>query len=217
MLSFSEGMAGTMVNATDSYAEQKAANVVSITKSDIFKALSAKMVTNIAQLSTTEQGETAFTNIIYRTKLLETINQLDTYGVGYVQIDTETPGNIKSTILSKTDYVIDDSTPASVQMIVCLGDVTVKKDFRGLIISAKDIIVEDSKDGDHHVVIEPLKLEEFTELLLAKKEKSTEEYYVLDVFHDGKNYAYSGNTVKDMGTETVSMSDLIIYERWSKR
>ncbi len=217
MLSFSEGMAGTMVNATDSYAEQKAANVVSITKSDIFKALSAKMVTNIAQLSTTEQGETAFTNIIYRTKLLETINQLDTYGVGYVQIDTETPGNIKSTILSKTDYVIDDSTPASVQMIVCLGDVTVKKDFRGLIISAKDIIVEDSKDGDHHVVIEPLKLEEFTELLLAKKEKGTEEYYVLDVFHDGKNYAYSGNTVKDMGTETVSMSDLIIYERWSKR
>ena len=54
-------------------------------------------------------------------------------------------------------------------------------------------------------------------MLLAKKVDGTDEYYVLDVFKDGVNYAYGESNVKDTGTESVSMSDLIIYERWSKR
>lgn len=216
MLSFSESTGGTLVNATDSYAEQKAASVISITKSDIFKALSAKMVTNIAQLSSTEQGQTAFTNIIYRQYLEKVVNKFDTYGAGFVQIDTD-GADTKSIILSKYDYTVDSSTPDSVHMIISLGDVTVKKDFKGLIISATNISVDDSGDSDHKVCIEPLTLEDFTEMLLAKRVDGDDEYYVLDVFQDGKNYAYSGSGVKDVGTETVSMSDLIIYERWSKR
>lgn len=216
MLSFSESTGGTLVNATDSYAEQKEANVISITKSDIFKALSAKMVTNIAQLSSAEQGQTAFANIIYRQELENIVNKFDVYGTGLVQIDTD-GADTKSVILSKGDYTVDDSTPASIQMIISLGNVTVKKDFKGLIISAQNITVEDSKDLDHKVCIEPLTLTEFTELLLAKKDDGTDEYYVLDVFQDGANYAYSGNALKDKGTESVAMADLIIYERWSKR
>lgn len=220
MLSYSESTGGALVGATDSsYEHEKAANVISLTKSDIFKALSAKMVTNIAQLSANEQGQTAFANIIYRTKLEEIINKFDTFGTESIQINTEAavPADIKSTILSKGDYTIDSGTPDSVQMVISLGNVTVKRDFKGLIISAKNIIVEDSQDIDHKVCIEPLTLEDFTELLNAKKSDGTDEYYVLDVFKDGKNYADSGSVVKDMGTETVSMSDLIIYERWSKR
>lgn len=216
MLSYSESAGGSLVNATDSYSEQKEASVISITKSDIFKALSAKMVTNIAQLSSTEQGQTAFTNIIYRQGLEQFVNKFDTYGAGYIQVDTDT-ASPKSVILAKGDYTVDDSTPASVQMIISLGNVTVKKDFKGLIISAQNITVEDSLDSDHKVCIEPLTLTEFTELLLAKKDDGTDEYYVLDVFQDGENYAYSGSGIKDKGTEAVSMSDLIIYERWSKR
>ena len=216
MLSFSESTGGVLVNATDSYAEQKSANVISITKSDIFKALSAKMVTNIAQLSSTEQGQTAFANIIYRQELEKIVNKFDIYGQGFVQIDTD-GADTKSVILSKYDYTVDNSTPDSVHMIVSLGNVTVTKDFEGLIISAENITVEDTKDLDHKVCIQPLSLEDFTEMLLAKKDDGTDEYYVLDVFQDGVNYAYSGNTIKDVGTQSVSMSDLIIYERWSKR
>ena len=216
MLSFSESTGGTLVDATDSYAERKAANVISITKSDIFKALSAKMVTNIAQLSSTEQGQTAFTNIIYRQKLEDTVNKFDVFGAGFVQIDTD-GADTKSVILSKSDYTVNSSTPDSVHMIISLGNVTVKKDFQGLIISAKNIMVDDSEDSDHKVCIESLTLTDFTEMLLAKRVDGDDEYYVLDVFQDGKNYAYSGSTVKDTGTETVAMSDLIIYERWSKR
>ncbi len=216
MLSFSESTGGTLVEATDSYGEQKVANVISVTKSDIFKALCAKMVTNIAQLSAEEQGNTAFENIIKPQNLEKIVNKFDNFGTGFVQIDTGAADS-KSVILSKYNYTVDSSTPDSVHMIVCLGDVVVKKDFKGLIISAKNIRVEDSDDIDHKVCIEALTLEDFTEMLLAKKVDGSDEYYVLDVFRDGVNYAYSGSTVTDVGTETVSMTDLIIYERWSKR
>lgn len=217
MLAYSESTGSTLVDATDSYAQRKAANVISITKSDIHKALSAKMVTNISQLSEAEQGRHAFANIINEDKVKEIIRKFDTFGTGMVQIDTETPGNVKSTILSRYDYTVDDSTLASVKMIICLGNVTVKKDFEGLIISAADIQVDDSKDDNHEVVINTLSLTDFTEMLLAKKESGADVYYILDVFRDGVNYAYSGGTITDAGTQAVDLTDLIIYERWSKR
>lgn len=217
MLAYAGQETAQVVKATDSYADKKKAQVVSVTKSDIFKALSAKLVTNIAQLSAEEQGQTAFTNIIYRAKAEEIIKKLDTFGTGTVQIDTENPGNIKTVILTKQDYVVDSSTPDAVHMIIALGNVTVKRDFQGLIISAKNITVTDSADTDHQVVIEPLTLEDFTEMLLAKATVSGKEYYILDVFQDGINYAYSENTIKDMGTKEVAMGDLIVYERWSKK
>lgn len=219
MLTYTGSEAGKVVEATDSRAAQKRAEVISITRSDIFKALSAKMVTNIAQLSQEEQGRTAFPNIINRTKLTEIVDKYDAFGSGVVQIDTAagSSGNVKSTILAKYGYTVDNSTPDSVHMIISLDTVTVKKDFKGLIISAKDIIVEDSMDGDHNVVLEPLSLDDFSEMLLAKKTDGADEHYVLDVFRDGVNYTYSGSAAEDKGTREVSMADLIIYERWSKR
>lgn len=217
MLSYTGSEAGKVVDATDSHAAQKRADVIAITKSDIFKALSAKMVTNIAQLSQEEQGRTAFPNIINKTKMTEIINVFDTVGSGIVQIDTDTPGSVKSTILAKYGYTVDNSTPDSVHMIISLDTVTVEKDFTGLIISAKDIVVEDSEDNDHDVVLDTISLDDFSEMLLAKKTDGADEYYILDVFRDGVNYAYSGSTSEDKGTEEVSMADLIIYERWSKR
>lgn len=216
MLSYAAGGSSSLIEATDSYGQQKAADVISITKGDIFKALSAKMVTNIAQLSSAEQGQTAFPNVIYEAKVKEIINKFDLYGTGTVQFETN-GADVKSTILSKYDYVVDNSTPSNVHMIICLGNVTVKKDFQGLIISAKNIIVEDSLDDNHEVIIQPLSLEDFGELLNAKKEIGGEQYYILDVFQDGQNYASLGSTTQDLGTQQVSMAGLIIYERWSKR
>lgn len=212
------GETGALEPAKDSYAQKQEAKNISITKSDIFKALSAKMVTNIAQLSSAEQGHTAFTNIIYRTRVEEVIDKFDTYGSGFVQIDTtaDAPENVKSVILSKEEYVVDDSVPSSVHMIISLKDVTVKRDFEGLIISAEDIIVENSLY--HDVEIHPVILEEFEEMLNARKaDVDGKEYFVLDVFRDGVNYSDDTSAIKDIGTETISMSDLIIYERWSKR
>lgn len=208
--------AAGVVNDTNNYASRQKAKNISITKSDIFKALSAKMVTNIAQLSTVEQERTVFSNVIYKKGLEDTIKALDPVNA-IVQVDTDNPADIKSTILTRYDYVIDSSTPASVHMVISLGNVEVKKDFKGLIIAAGDIIVTDAQKADHQVVIEPMALEDFTEMMLAKSTVGTDEYYVLNVFRDGVNYAYKDSTLKDLGTKEVQMSDLIVYERWSKK
>ena len=62
-----------------------------------------------------------------------------------------------------------------------------------------------------------LSVEEFTELLRVNKMKDETEYYVLDVFREGKNFASTFAITANSRTHEVSLAELIIYERWSKK
>ena len=122
-----------------------------------------------------------------------------------------------ATILSTGDVTIDNSTDAKVHLVVCDGDVRVKRDFVGTIIAGGEVIIGDEADTDKAVKLTSLSVEDFTQLLRAKGEKDGTEYFVLDVFRDVKNYAGTTTAATDYGTVEVDLSELIIYERWSKQ
>lgn len=206
----------TMIAAPDDgqgtyYTKNRQAKDISVSKNGIFSALSAKMVTDTNQLTMTEMGQTAFQNIIDRGKLEEILNAASSHKV---EIETGEAGNIKTAILTDTDYAVEGSTPDT-GIIVSLGNVEVKKDFNGLILAAGDITISAGGGG---VKLAPMDLGDFTEIFDASRDIGGTEYYVLDVFRDGKNFsaggaAGGGDSVKSR----LVPVDLIVYERWNKR
>ncbi|MCM1144474.1 MAG: hypothetical protein NC318_02230 [Blautia sp.] len=226
MLVYSQGQTdpATVLAAPDDgqssyYSKHKQAKSIYNTKTSVFKALSAKMVTDDSQLTIPERSRYAFENIIDEAKVQEILNaaMFDT-----VQMDTNTPGNIKSAILTrKADYTVDASAPDQ-GIIVSLGNVEVRKDFKGLILAKGNITVT-SAGG---ITIEPMSINDFSETFEAKKDFGGTEYSVIDVFRDGISYnsvggagaGGAGGAGAAAGTNsTIAPVDLIIYERWTKK
>lgn len=209
------GAAAAVLSATDSYSSRKDAQSMAVSKSIVYSALSAKIVTNVSQLTVLELDRTAFQNIIDEAKVHEFLNDFHS---NTVKISTNeedpTASNAKTALITGGDYTVDSSTPSDVHMIISLGDVHVKKNFQGLIISAKNVSVV---SGGGNLELTPLTLEDFTELMNASSHIGDKEYQVLDVFRDGTGYTTGGNGGSGSQSDKVMLADLIIYERWSKR
>ena len=212
-----EGNNYNVTSATDDPGEKMHAEELALVRSEMFNALSIKMVTNMSQISMAEQGRSVFYNIIDETKLRPMVGLLKT-GIAESSVIVPVTGGSKAAVLSTGDYIIDSTTIANnVKLVVCLGDVRVKTDFEGAIIAEGKVIVGDEENVDNTLNIKAISVEEFTELLKAFKTKDGTDYYVLDVFKDGANYANMPTSVTDHGTHEVSLSDLIVYEHWSKK
>ena len=209
-----EGYEGwSVLSSTESTANVQQAKRLSAAKDDVFKALSAKIMRTSNQLTSEEMDKTAFPNIMNETEI-EII--LHVKGAQEVRIDTLGADPDSMILTKKDEYVVDDHTPSSVKMIVSLGNVTVKKDFKGLIIAKGNLTIE----AGASVTLEPLDTDTFSNILRTKiDELSTtdRDYYLLNIFNDGVNYVNSGNASTDMGTQQVSFVDLINYENWSKK
>lgn len=204
--------AWSVVSATDSSGNRAQAQRISALKEDEFNSLSAKLVRTSNQLTDAEMGRTAFNNIIDE---VEVENILDVKHVQEVVINTAEDGSGDSMVLTKNDYVVDGGTTA--QMIVSLGNVTVKSSYQGLIIAKGNITVEASSN----ITLEPIDTNSFSNILRTKIDELSEDdnnaYYLMNIFTDGINYATSGNASFDEGTSRVSLVDLISYERWLKK
>lgn len=215
-LAYTGAAPAEVVRATDSYGNRAQRQDFSVIKQDTYEALKAKMITNKAQLGAAELDQTVFPNIINETRLSDTISKLSSGG-RTVKISTE--DGTKTVVLTEDDYSINSSTGSDVHMVISLGNVTVERSFEGLVIAKGNITVKGA------VNISPLgstsgsAVDEFTEMLNAHMTSTVNgnEYYVLDVFRDGVNELYGTRTVESLGSERVSMADLINYERWTKK
>lgn len=212
MLKFEGEEGWSVLASTDSSGNRQQAQRISAMKDDVFKALSAKLMRTSNQLTNEEMTQTAFKNIIDETEVEIILNEKHT---AEVKIDTAGASTDSIILTKNAEYVVDSHTPSSVKMIVSLGNVTVKNDFKGLIIAKGNITVE----AGGSVTIEPLDSDTFSNILQTKIDELSvdRDYYLLNIFTDGINYVNSGNAVNDMGTERVSFIDLITYERWSKK
>lgn len=218
MLVYNDGQTtpASVISAPDDgnssyYIKRRQAKTIFSTKTDSFKALSAKLVTSITQLTAVEQGRNAFENIINTTKMNDMLaaSLSDT-----VTIETGTAGNIKTAIFTKKpDMTINSSTPDS-SIIVTTGNVEVVSSFKGLIIAGGNVVV---KSSGSPIVLEPMDLKDFALLMDAEIEIDGNKYYVIDAFRDGINYKSNSGSASGDATKTVALTDLIVYEQWSKR
>ena len=197
-------------NGNSSYSiKQKQARTIYTTKTSAFKALSAKLVSDITAVTVAEQSKTAFDNIINTEKLDDMFAALGSK----IEIKTGSGINAKTAIFAKNDYVIDASTHDN-SLIICKGDVRVTKSFKGLIIADGDIVVESTGAG---IELTPFDLADYALLLEASEEFSGTTYYVIDAFRDGVNYKTDASSQTGANSETVTLKNLIIYEKWNKR
>lgn len=218
MLAYEGEEKWSVVNSFDSDGTDTQAKKISNIKAEEFNSLSVKLVRTANQLTDAELGRTAFPNIIDE---LEVENVLDANGgVNEVLIETQDPGHTAAMVLTKKDeYIVGSSTPSNVKIIVSLGNVTVRKDFKGLVVAKGNITVA----AGAHVTLEPLDVATLSDVLRTKVvQLSTDnghehDYYLMNVFTDGLNYAYSGNAAFEEQSARVSMVDLISYERWTKK
>lgn len=215
MLAYEGEDTWSVVGAEESSGNIKQAKRISANKNEEFNSLRVKLVRTANLLTDAELGRTAFPNIIDE---LEVLNVLDAKGASEVQINTQS--NTEAMVLTKRDeYIVDNSTPDAVKVIVSLGNVTVKRSFTGLIIAKGNITVA----AESQITLEPLDVNTFSNILftavgeLSKESGHEHDYYLMNVFADGLSYAYSGNVAFDEGTSRVSMVDLISYERWTKK
>lgn len=205
--------AASVLSATDSLADRKQSQNTSVSKNIIYSALSAKIVTNVSQLTVSELQKTAFHNIIDETMFNKILDDSFSNTVTISSSEDPTAANAKTVIITRNDYTIDSSTPSNVHMIISLGNVEVKKDFEGLIIADGNISVV---SGGGSLEVTPLSLEVFSEIMNASIQIDEEKYRVLDVFRGGAGYSIDESGLSTQ-SDKVMLADLIIYERWSKR
>ena len=168
-----------VMEATDRVSAKKHAKELSLVRADMSSALTSKMVTNIAQLSVQEQGRTVFNNIIDEQALRDVVDALKVSATDDTVVLSSTEGEEVSVVLSTGNYTVDGTklNEDNVRLIVCLGDVRVKKDFDGVIIAGGKVIIGDERDVDHQVKLTSLSVEKFTELLSVNKIKNDTEYF----------------------------------------
>lgn len=202
----------TVKPSTDSDGNRQQAKRLSSLKDDVYNALSAKIMRTSNQLTDDEMQKTAFSNIMDEAEIEVVLHEM---GSQEVKFDTLGASSDSLILTKKDEYVIDNSTPTSVKMVVSLGNVTVKKDFEGLIIAKGNITVE----AGASVTLKPIDPDTFANILSTKIDalSTVQDYYLLNIFTDGVSYVTSGNASTDMGTEQVSFVDLITYENWSKK
>ncbi|MCH5255824.1 MAG: hypothetical protein J1D87_00970 [Lachnospiraceae bacterium] len=216
MLAYDDAASATsVISAPDGgnssyYIKQRQAKTISGTKTSAFQALSAKLVSNVSQLTALELTRNAFENIVNQTKLED---MLTANGSNTLKIETGDAGNVKTAILTREpNYVVNASTPQS-SIIVSTGNVEVDSSFKGLIIAAGNITVKASAP----ITVTPLDLTDFSKLLSAQTDIGGTKYYVMDVFRDGVNYQSGLPSSGGTSTETVALKDLIVYEQWIKK
>lgn len=214
MLSYEGEDTWSVVSATDSGGNRAQAQRISALKEDVFSSLGAKLVRTSNQLTDAELGRTVFNNIIDE---VEVENVLDAVGLGVQQEVTITTldGNDSIVLTKKPEYVVNGGTTA--QIIVSLGNVTVKDSYKGLIIAKGNITVE----AGAGITLEPINANSFSNILRTKIDdlsaSDADAYYLMNIFTDGVSYATSGNASAEVGTSRVSLVDLISYERWIKK
>lgn len=217
VLTYEPGGEYEILEATDDYGEVNEASKLTSVRVDMYKALISKMVTNLSKLTLDEQSKTVYENIIMENGISRIVKGLRTSNTADTVI-VETTDGLLAAVFSTGDYTVDSSTPSNVALVVCEGDIRVKKDFKGSLIAGGEIIISDENDSDRNVELTTLKPEEYNRLMMANATSGDDtQYYVYEVFKDGTGYVSNMGLAVDKGTEDVNLSELIVYERWSKQ
>ena len=213
MLTYEEGDTSRSVVDASGASERTQAQTASALKKAAFAGLCAKMVSNTAQLTAEELGRTAFQNIIDEYE----VNQVRYAMGGSATVEITTPAG-KMILTNEQNYIVDSTTPDDVKIIISLYDVTVRRDFEGLIIAKRNITIA----AGTNVTLKPIDAATFSNILMTEVEPVTpgildDHYYLMNVFRDDIGVASNGSVTYDGGTSKVSMADLISYERWTKK
>ena len=199
-------------NNIDNAATKLAANGLSY--SNTFEALCTKLVFNYGELTNLHaidiNDNIVFENIVDKTTMINflTTNQASCMGAPLTY--TFTNGLTKAIITNNefTEAYLYDDLDSKINLIIATGDVIVDEDFKGLIIADGTITIKDGINVE--VASDAVK-----NALKASAEIDGTIWNVVGFLWDGSEMLNSISGVADDGS-SVEMSDLVIYENWTK-
>lgn len=189
---------------------------------DRFHALGKKLITNYAVLTEEEKSQDVYDNLV---------NSFTSYTEAEYVIAPGSRKNFVSengeaAVVVNGDYSVDaDSTlqlrsvqdkegnthdDAVLHVVIASGDVTVSEDFDGMIIAGGNITLANKAV---EIKADPRKAG------CALRAKNAEGLRAADYLINGSHYIMSGGQAdtEDVNTESISMSDCVVYENWKKQ
>lgn len=175
-------------------------------------SLTRKMIPNFDMLSEEEKeaDNEVFENLIQE-EVLEQMTSNPSHKTEFEEID-EHNQRIKAMVLKQDDtFVIDEDVAKELRLLVCTGDVRIKKNvqFQGIIITKGKLSIERGAT----LLAKP---EEASKLLQAKTGDKT----LATVFKNGDQYVVTSGAYGSDGKDNnaiYQIVDCITYENWKKR
>lgn len=189
---------------------------------DTFHALGRKLITDYAALTQEEKQQDVYGNLV---------NAFDSYlDVAYMLA----PGGSKSfisengeaAIVVNGDYSVDANAlmnakniqdkagnthnDAKLHVVIASGNVTVSENFDGMIIAGGNITIENRAVT---IKADPRKAG------CALRAKNADGVRAADYLINGDHYIMGGGASEsdDVETDSISMSDCVVYENWKKQ
>lgn len=197
---------GTDVKLCTPISTSEDTTTETVTSANIFTALKTKLITNISKVSTAEMDKRLYENLI----LKDMVDDEVSLSGSSLKFEDEDSGCFG--VVARAAYTYDSSKDAGgkCRVIICNGDVTVKRDFRGTIISGGVVTIDPAvhvAENDSDARIEILKV-------LQVKDPS-DSYHMYEFLVDGSEFAMDDETEKK--TTVTDFNELVTYENWSKR
>lgn len=208
-----DGLSSTVQKNTVENASAKLSSS-SLNYSNMFEGLCTRLVTNYGELSDLKETDLSknivFENIIDRTTMNNFLATHDAKCVGDPKVYTFMNGTSKAIITNNAssrplDYLGDPT----IHLIIATGDVNVIANFSGLIIADGTITLKDGVNIDANE-------EMVKEALRASAEEDGTVWNVIGFLWDGSEMLKQ-NSITTAGNQSVALSDLVIYENWTKK
>ncbi|MFV0465089.1 MAG: hypothetical protein ACK5ML_03375 [Lachnospiraceae bacterium] len=172
-----------------------------------FAALQKKLVTKFHQLTPAEKSNDVYDNLVYP---MISANADLNIPEGSAK-EFASPGDAAdalSAIVVNGDYTIDTMTAPQVCVVIAEGNITVKRDFSGLILAKGTVTLSRS-----NLTISP----NAKNVSVALKIKNDDDIAAADYLLDGGSYLVGGMTEADGVGSSFDYLDLITYKNWYKQ
>ncbi|MGN0342125.1 MAG: hypothetical protein ACI4DO_04955 [Roseburia sp.] len=178
---------------------------------DMYSAYNCNLTTDYGSLSLEQTSSTVFNNLISISEIESVVPS------GYSRkYSYDNAGFTSTAVVARGDYTYSSSSESSaetIHLIIATGDVTIEKDFDGLIICGGSIKVP--YPADTSVSVKSSATEVANLLDLAVYTSGSTDYRLDTIVTDASFYLARLSST-DSGSKQVDMSDYIIYQNWSK-
>lgn len=191
---------------------------------DNYAALNTKLLKDYSQLMDDERGKTVYENLVnsmvsgesteYSISVGGSHEFVKSTGQAAIIVNGDFTVNADNLSRVKTALAEDGEThmDAECYVVIASGDVTIEKDFTGLIFAGGKIIISGKN------VTLTADAQNAAQALMAENAAGIHAY---DYLKNGETYTVSGNLEKEQpaifSADSLDMIDYVAYSNWSKR
>ena len=187
---------------------------------NVFDSLCTKLMENYAELGTlkypfSESNDVVFDNLIDNVQMNYLINNFvsnPTTAINVVKSGNriDITGSEGRVIIADDDVNLDNSC-GDVHLVIATGNVSISMNsFKGLILTDGIVTVNNNQcmiSADSDLV---------RSMFCYSSEISSNVYPIASILRDGSELVYASSSMQGESSESTNLSDLVIYENWSK-